>query len=464
MRLITKNTLDTGKYTLVRFEECEIGMVRELNGQTELLIELPKKLSTRTFRTMIRTAVRSARQHKYTKLAIMREALITPKTEALFPTTAELLRTVAENAVLANYEFSRYKTLKKDKPVLELVLVGSFTGSEKSALNRGIVVGTCVNDARDLANTPGGDMTPRSLADDARRLARGTSIAVRILEEREIKKLKMGALLGVSKGSKEEPRFIIMEYWGAGKSARGDAKHPIVLVGKGVTFDTGGVNLKPSDGILDMHLDMSGGAVVIASLVAIAKLGLKKNIIGLIPAAENMVSGESYRPGDVLTTLSGKTVDVLNTDAEGRLILADALTYAERYTPRLVVDVATLTGAALAAVGVHASIIMTKDEKLESLLRALGEASGDYVWPLPLWDEYKQYTKGVHGDISNIPSSGSKFGGAINGGMFLSHFTGTYPWVHIDMAPRMTSVSSDHLAKGATGEPVRLLVHLAEHY
>jgi leucyl aminopeptidase len=178
-----------------------------------------------------------------------------------------------------------------------------------------------------------------------------------------------------------------------------------------------------------------------------------------------MVSGNSYRPGDVLTTMSGKTVDVLNTDAEGRLVLADALTYAERFDPELVVDVATLTGAALVALGQHASAVMTKDDTIASKLAMLGEESGDYLWRLPLWDEYIKYTKGVHGDLANIQSSGNaRFGGAINGGAFLSHFATKFPWVHIDMAPRMTPAPGDHLAKGATGEPTALLVRIAEKY
>jgi leucyl aminopeptidase len=211
-----------------------------------------------------------------------------------------------------------------------------------------------------------------------------------------------------------------------------------------------------------MHMDMSGGAAVAGAIMAAARLGIRQNIVCLIPAAENMVSGESFRPGDVLTSLSGKTIDVLNTDAEGRLVLADGLTYAKRYEPRLVIDVATLTGAALVALGSHASAIMGKDRSLIAKIEELGELSGDYVWPLPLWDEYKQYTKGVFGDVANIPTSNARYGGAINGGMFLSHFADTFPWVHIDMASRMIAAQGDHLAKGATGEPMRLLLAIAE--
>jgi leucyl aminopeptidase len=302
-------------------------------------------------------------------------------------------------------------------------------------------------------------MTPLHLANDALRILKGTKASVKVLDHVAITKLGMGGLMGVGGGAHEKPKFIVIEYKGTtGKSA----KAPIVFVGKGITFDTGGLQIKPGMAMYEMHMDMSGGAAVIGALKAIATLGLKEHVIGLIPAAENAVSEHAMRPGDVLTMMSGTTVDVLHTDAEGRLVLADALHYAKRDAPRLVIDVATLTGAALVAVGQHAHVIMTKDRALEDTLRTLGEESGDYVFPLPLWDEYKQYTKGVHGDIANIPSGDSKYGGSINGGTFLSHFTKGMKWAHIDMAPRMTSVNSDKLAKGATGEPVRLLVKIAE--
>ncbi len=460
---ITHSTAAKKGYVEIVFEEREGAMLREHDGRTMLVVSRPKKLTARAFRTQIRAAVRTARTHKLERLYISRASLLTKEVLAVFDEQAAL-RTVAENAVIANYEFAKYKTLKRDKPVAELMITEIIDAEDKAALAYGETVGMYVNHARDLANTPGGDMTPQVLAKGVQKLASGTRVAVKVLGVREIEKLKMGALLGVSRGSKEDPRFIIMEYWGLGKSAKGDAAKPIVFVGKGITFDTGGLNLKPSDAVLDMHLDMSGGAVVAAAITCAAKLGLKKNLIALIPAAENMVSGESYRPGDVLTTMKGLTVDVLNTDAEGRLVLSDALTYAERYAPRLVVDVATLTGAALVALGMHASAIMTKDETIERAMREYGEESGDYVWPLPLWDEYKQYTRGIHGDIANIPATGARYGGSINGGMFLSHFTDKYPWVHVDMAPRMTSVQSDYLAKGATGEPVRLLMKIAEKF
>jgi leucyl aminopeptidase len=239
-----------------------------------------------------------------------------------------------------------------------------------------------------------------------------------------------------------------------------------VLCGKGVTFDSGGLNLKPSEGIYEMHMDMSGAAAVIHTVVLAARLKLKRNVIALAPAVENMPSGSSYRPGDILKSLSGKTIEVLNTDAEGRIILADALTYAERYKPQLVVDVATLTGASLIALGQVASAIMTRDEKLADKIREWGEEAGEYVWPLPLWDEYDYIVKGTFGDIPNIPAEGNtRYAGVIGGGMFLYQFAKNHPaWVHIDMAPRMTSAKGDNLAKGAVGSPVRLLLKIIEEF
>jgi leucyl aminopeptidase len=215
----------------------------------------------------------------------------------------------------------------------------------------------------------------------------------------------------------------------------------------------------------DMHLDMSGGAAVIGAIVAAARLKLRCNVVALIPTAENAISDRSMRAGDIITSMSGQTVEILHTDAEGRLILADAYTFSERYKPTQIIDVATLTGASLVALGQHASAILTKDDTLAKTLTDLGEVTGDYVWPLPLWDEYQQYLKSSRADVSNIATSFAKWGGCIEGATFLSFFAPKQtPWAHIDIAPRMDSIPSDKLAKGATGEPVRLLVRFLEQY
>lgn len=447
-------------YTHITTTEETVSKVREYDsGITVMTIGVGKykDVDTRRLRTLCRGMVRSSMSHKFEKIAVEIDGALLSQ----FKNMGEewIFSTIAENFIIAGYEFSKYKS-KKSTVVREVLLCSKVGKKGVQGLKRGTVLGEYVNTCRDIANTPGGDMTPQLLAKIAQKTVRGTTVKTRILDRKAMEKEKMGAILGVAKGSKEDPRFIILEYKGGKKTEK-----PIVFVGKGITFDTGGLNLKPSDGILEMHLDMSGGAAVIAAVACVAKLKLKRNIIGLIPAAENMVSGESYRPGDILTSMSGKTIDVLNTDAEGRLVLADALTYAERFDPKLVVDVATLTGAACVALGAHASALMTKDEKVEKKLIELGEESGDYLWPLPLWDEFKQYTKGMFADVANIVFKGSpRVGGAINGGMFLSHFTEKYPWAHIDMAPRMTAAPGDRLGKGATGEPVRLLVKISEEY
>lgn len=415
------------------------------------------KVSPRTFRTLVRGIVQSAKRHKLKKIALHVEQTMFP----LLNTYSEewFISTLAENLILAEYKHTQYKSKKAKYQLEEVLICGTQSIAKKKGIERGTIVGTHANICRDIANTTGGDMTPELLAQAARKHCKHPKTKVTVLNEKTIAKLGMGGLTGVGKGAKDAPRFIIIEYKG-GKQK--DA--PIVFVGKGITFDTGGLQIKPGMAMYEMHMDMSGGASVIATLGAVAKLGIKKNVIGLVPAAENAVSGNAMRPGDVLTMMNGKTVEVLHTDAEGRLVLADALHYAKRYNPALVVDVATLTGAAGVAVGQHANVILTKDRKLEDELRELGEESGDYTFPLPLWDEYIQYTKGTHADISNIAPGDTRYGGTINGAAFLSHFVEKMRWVHIDMAPRMTATQSDKLAKGATGEPVRLLVKIAETY
>jgi leucyl aminopeptidase len=302
-------------------------------------------------------------------------------------------------------------------------------------------------------------MTPRILAEKAKEAARGLPIKVTVWGKKEMEKQKMRAILSVGRGSDEESKFIIMEYYGGNKKQK-----PIVLVGKGVTFDTGGINLKPSSSLLGMNMDMSGGAAVIHTIALTAKMKLKKNIIGLIPAVENMPSGKSYRPGDVVRSMSGKTIEILSTDAEGRVIMADALTYAKRYNPDVVIDVATLTGAALVALGERMSAIFTEDDNLAKQLERVSERAGDYVWRLPLWDEYENEIKGTLGDWTNVHNRDSRYGGAIYGAIFLKQFVENMKWVHIDMAPRMVAITSEYLTPGAVGSPVRLLYGFIENY
>ncbi|MBI2609629.1 leucyl aminopeptidase [Candidatus Giovannonibacteria bacterium] len=381
--------------------------------------------------------------------------------------TRDFYEVISANAFMANFEFSKYKSEPANGFSFLEEIQGIYTSVDRDVqkgFERGSIIGEEVNNTRYLANTPGGDMTPQILAEHARKDAKSVGIKITVFEEKQIRELKMGGVLGVSKGSAERPRFIVLEYFNGPKSQK-----PIVLVGKGVTFDTGGLNLKPETAIYEMHMDMSGGAAVIHAICAAARLKLKKNIVGLIPAVENMPSGSSYHPGDVLRSMSGLSIEVLNTDAEGRIILADALHYAKKYDPRLVVDVATLTGAAAVAVGPRFTGLFTSDKKLEAEFRRLGDETGDLVWPLPLSKDYEDDIKGTFGDWANIGKF--RWGGAITAAVFLWQFVKdskegeeAYPWVHLDIASRMTTTEGDFLAKGASGAPVRLLTRLLEEY
>ncbi|MDP3724900.1 MAG: leucyl aminopeptidase [Nanoarchaeota archaeon] len=437
---------------LVRFEERNDSWTRVLqNDQIEIVVGIGKKkeFTERKLHLLPRKIIALAKANRIKKLGVCFEEL-EKLTRVKGGACSELL---AKNFELANFEFIEYKTKPEEgwRFVEEIIFFGNISASVKKGVEEGLLIAEEINACRRLANTPGGEMTPKVLAKEAEQAAKGTKVKVTVLEKAEIKKLKMGGILGVAEGSKEEPKFIIMEY--AGK-----AEKPIVLVGKGVTFDTGGLSLKPEQYMNEMHMDMSGGAAAIHAIVLAAKLKLKKHIVALIPAVENMPSGSSYRPGDILRAMSGKTIEVLNTDAEGRIILADALTYAKKFEPRLVIDVATLTGSAMGALGQRASAFFTKDDALAKRLIEAGERAGDYVWRLPLWEEYGEEIQGTFGDIINTGKT--RYGGAITAAMFLYEFAKDLgcPWAHIDMAPRMTSIESDCLAKGAAGAPVGLLI------
>lgn len=453
-------------YVRVRFVEEPRGVRRFIKESSVNTLEIGigkyEEINVRKFRTLCRGIVNAAKAQKVKRIAVQvsdaRNLFKNLKGNA----PEELAQLVAENFEIANFEFNHFKTEPKEgwNEIEEVLLYGIGSPSIEKALQKGQDIGKAVNACRVLANMPGGDMTPTLLAKAAKDAMKGLPVNVTVLGKKEMTKLGMGALLGVAKGSTQAPTFTVLEYKG-GKGA------PIVLIGKGITFDSGGLNLKPSASIYEMHMDMSGAASVIHAVALAARLKLKRNVVGLLPSAENMPGNEAVRPGDVLKSLSGKTIEVLDTDAEGRLVLADALTYAKRFKPVVVVDIATLTGAAMIALGEHASAILTRDNALARAIEESGEASGDYVWRLPLWDEYEERVKGTFADLKNVPGgSTSRYGGAIDGGMFLWQFAKELdcPWVHIDMAPRMTAAPNDELAKGATGEPVRLLAHFIEHY
>ncbi len=436
------------------FEQDDVFRMEDGSQKIVLGVPEPEKMTRRKLMLFVRKIIFLAKAKKIESLVID-ASIFSFENVNLFD--QELGELVATNFLMANYSFTEFLTKPKEGfPDVKEVIFERASKEFAEGVKRGIIIGEEVNACRRLANLPGGDVTPETLADEARKIAkRNKGVRVKILGVAEMKSLGMGGVIGVGKGSDLPPKFIILEYMNGKRS-----DNPMVLVGKGVTFDTGGINLKPSEYILGMNMDMSGGAAVMHTVAAVARLKVKCNLAALVPAVENMPSGMAYRPGDVLRSMSGMTIEVNNTDAEGRIILADALTYAAKYKPSLVVDVATLTGAALAALGERASALFTTDEKLEKEFRELGELSGDFVWPLPLWEEYDEEIKGTTGDWSNLGKT--RYGGAITAAAFLKQFAVGYPWVHLDIAPRMTSIEGEFLAKGAAGTPVRLLVKLLE--
>ncbi len=371
-------------------------------------------------------------------------------------------QSVVEGVMLGLYEFISFKTVDRDeiKTVNEFVIMETTAQSVKKirpAAEKGENIARAVYCARDLVATPSNEMTPAILAGRAKDMARKRSIKVNVINDTTMKKLGMNALLGVSRGSHEAPKLITMEYGGADTSER-----PIVLVGKGITFDSGGISIKPAAGMEDMKDDMAGGAAVIGILAAAADLRLPINVVGVVPATENLPGGSAYKPGDVLKSMSEKTIEVISTDAEGRLILVDAFTYAERYKPAAMIDLATLTGACVIALGDLIIGMMGSDDDLKNRIRDASEATGEKVWELPLYEEYAELIKSDVADYKNV---GGRSAGAITAGIFLSKFVGDYPWVHLDIAgPALLSKGRPYIPKGATGIGVRLIVELLENW
>jgi leucyl aminopeptidase len=370
---------------------------------------------------------------------------------------AEEVSATAEGAILGNYEPDRYKTEKKNgKPVERFTLaVPAVDAGLEAALERARIAGETQNYVRDLVAEPANRMTPSLLAERAREMAAECGLECDVLDAGRMNQLGMGALLGVAQGSAEPPALIVLQY--RPQQAAEGAVH-LGLLGKAVTFDSGGISIKPSDGMDKMKYDMAGGAAVIGAMRAIAQLKPSLPVTALIPAVENMPGGRAQRPGDVVRTLSGKTVEVLNTDAEGRLILADALTYAQRLGCTHLVDAATLTGAIVVALG-HVNVgAFGSDQALLDRVLAAARAAGEKFWPMPLDDEYKEQLKSVVADLPNI---GNRWGGAITAAMFLKEFADPLPWVHLDIAgTAWLEESKPYMAKGPTGVPVRTLIRL----
>jgi len=374
---------------------------------------------------------------------------------------SDYVRAAVEGAVLGDFEPDKHKTERDPKKSVELfsVAVPAVNGEREAAARFGQIVAESQNFARELAGEPANLLTPLLLADRARQLAREQGLDCEILERDRMQQLGMGALLGVAQGSTEPPALIILRYQPPAQPPSG--AH-LGLVGKGVTFDSGGISIKPAEGMEKMKYDMSGGAAVLGAMRALAQLKPPIPVTALIPAVENMVSGRAQRPGDIVKTLAGKTVEVLNTDAEGRLILIDALAYARRLGCTHLVDAATLTGAIVIALGYVNVGVFTNDDNLLERLMGSAKAAGEKMWHMPLDDEYKDLLKSAFADLPNI---GGRWGGAISAAMFLREFVEDTPWVHLDIAgTAWLEEEKPFLAKGASGVGVRTMVDLAMNW
>jgi leucyl aminopeptidase len=364
---------------------------------------------------------------------------------------------IAEGALLGLYAFRKHITKEDDKlgEIKQLLIVGSDEAKlplEKGS-DKGRILAEATNLARDMVNEPANYMTPSQMAETAMKLDKSHGLEVSVLEREQMAELGMGALLGVAQGSRQPPKFIILHYKG-----KDSAELNVALVGKGITFDSGGISIKPSEKLEEMKGDKAGGAAVIAAIAAIAQLKPKTNVMAIIPATENLPDGNALKPGDVLTAMNGKTIEIISTDAEGRLILADALSYAKKQGAKLMIDVATLTGACRVALGDICTGAFGNNQELVDKVIAAGTEAGELIWQMPMYDEYQEQNKSDVADIKNV---GGRLGGAITAAKFLAEFTNDIPWVHLDIAG--TSLSDKERAyqvKGATGVPVRTLVNV----
>lgn len=438
----------------------------QLPSNLLLLVGLGKaeKYHLNQARGAVGSLIKAAKRCKAKEIALSLAALFPYRQSRIG--IEELVEAAADAAVLADFSFDKYKSQqngdKKSKGIGSLILsIEGLRGSAallQKGIHRAAEVAESANLARVLANEPSNVMTPLVLAKAALEAVRGMGVRCTIRDERWLRRQKMNAILAVAQGSENPPRLVVLEYNPSG--AKGA---PIALVGKGVSFDSGGISIKPSDGMEKMKYDMSGGAAVIAAIQALAKLGVRQRVVGVVPFVENMPSGSAQRPGDIIKTYSGKYVEVLNTDAEGRLILADALAYAQKFKPQAIIDLATLTGACVVALGHEAIGMMGTDDALKARLKEAGEKTGERVWELPLWEEYFEAIKSDVADIKNVGARGA---GTITAAMFLKEFVGDYPWVHLDIAGTawMEKTSHPYLGQGPTGVGVRLLVEAIRNW
>lgn len=394
--------------------------------------------------------------------AVKAESIALPIVTMSETSTSDVAQATIEGAILSQYKFDKYFTENKsEKKRIEKITLytedKTLIAGAKAGAEFAQVLCEGVNLTRDLANAPNNEIYPETLAKRAEAAGKEAGFDVTVLNKKKIESLKMGGLLAVNQASVRPPVFIVMEYNGGKKHDK-----PVVLVGKGVTFDTGGISIKPGAGMDQMKMDMHGSASVIGAMYAIAKAKLPMNVVGLVPSTENVISGSAYLPGDIITFMNGKTAEIDNTDAEGRLILADALTYADKYKPQAVVDLATLTGACVVALGNVTTGMMGNDDSLKARLKAASIRTNEYVCELPLYEEYEELIKS---DVADVKNSGGRGAGAITAALFLKKFIGDYPWAHLDIAGTgMSPKESDYNPKGGTGVAVRLLVDMIRNW
>ena len=426
-------------------EHLEIDNVEGIKAETVVFIGLgqPSSINTREFTAFLNKAfarIKIARQKKVT--------LCLPDLDKISMSRAAIFRLVSRIGTESEYSYHISKDIFEDAETTSVsVKIDSRAAlSDSINLREGAAIGKGAKLARDLANLPPNICTPTFLAKTTKRLGRQNRFSVKCLTEKDMEKLGMGALLSVSRGSDEPATLIHATYEGGKKSEK-----PIVLVGKGITFDTGGISLKPSSEMDEMKYDMCGAASVIGTMLAVAKMKLPINVIGIVASAENMPSGKATRPGDVVTSMSGKTIEILNTDAEGRLVLCDALTYIEKLKPAAAIDIATLTGACVVALGKVATGLFSNNDELADEISDAGRQAWDRVWQMPVWDDYTTLLKSNFADLANI---GGRAAGSITAACFLSEFAKEYPWAHLDIAGTAWVSGKD---KGATGRPVPLL-------
>ena len=420
------------------------------------------KLDAEALRTAAGSAIGQAAKRKAARVVF-----VVPTLRKLRP--AAVAQALAEGAVLADYRFDTYVRNGADAPghVTAFTLClerGGELRAARAAARTGVILAESQNLARQLSNEPANALPPAALALAAQRVAKEVGLRVRVFDVAEMKRRKMGGILAVGAGSANPPRLIVLEHGRAAAKPRGGRRRAtICLVGKGITFDSGGISIKPSASMEEMKHDMSGAAAVVGALRACALLGIPHHVVGVIAAAENLPSATAYRPGDIVTAMSGKTIEVLNTDAEGRVVLADALHYARtEFEPAAMIDLATLTGACVVALGKWASGLFGNDEKLITLAREAGETTGERLWPLPLWDAHKKH---IHSKVASVKNTGGRDAGSSTAAAFLAAFVGDTPWVHLDIAgTAWVGKGGPYQPFGATGVGVRLLLELLREW